>query len=73
MYVHLVCLFAPWTQGVNWACNKTFRSRPECFRNVLCMFRIRAVSRAGTYMYNLGHNILELYNVLVQIRKPQVK
>ena len=33
MHVHFVYLFAPWTQGVNWVYNKTFRSRPECLRN----------------------------------------
>ena len=29
-----VCLSAPWTQGVKLACNKTFRERPGCLRNV---------------------------------------
>ena len=45
-----VCLFASWTQGVNWACNKTFRKRPECLRDALCTFRLLVVSRAGTYI-----------------------
>ena len=50
MYEHFACLFAPWTQDVNWACNKAFRSWPECLRNVLCTFGLPAVSRAGTYI-----------------------
>ena len=28
MYTLRVCL-PPWTQGVNWACNRTFKSCPE--------------------------------------------
>ena len=38
------------TQGVNWTCNKTFRSRSRCLRKYLCTFRLRAVSGAGTYI-----------------------
>ena len=45
-----VFLCVPWTQGVNCACSKTFRSCPEYLRNVLCMFRWQAVSRAGSYI-----------------------
>ena len=44
MYVHFVYLFAPSTQGMNLACDKTFKSRLECFRNVLCTFRMSAIS-----------------------------
>ena len=50
MYVHFACLFALWTQGMKWTCNNTFRSRPECLRNVLCTFKMRTVSRPGTYI-----------------------
>ena len=49
-YVHFVYLFAPWTQGVNLACNKTFRSCPECLSNVLRTFRKKAISKTGTYI-----------------------
>ena len=44
--VHFVCLFAPWTQFVNWACNK----KSSRVSYVLCTFRLRAVSRADKYI-----------------------
>ena len=51
IYVFMfVCFFASWTHAVNWACNKKFSRCPGCPRNVLCTFRLRAVSRAGTYI-----------------------
>ena len=48
MCAFCVCL-TPSTPDANWACNKTFRSRPECLRKVLCTFRMQAVPRAGIY------------------------
>ena len=50
MHVHFVCLFAPLTQGVTWAYNRTFRSYPGCLMNVLCTVRLWAVSKVGTYV-----------------------
>ena len=42
-------------------------------RIALPFFPANKKSMAKGDFYNLGHNILELYNVLIQTRLPQVK
>ena len=43
MYVHFVCLFAPWKQGVNWARDFQKSSRVElgtfCVRSECRLFQ----------------------------------
>ena len=65
MYTLCVCL-PPGQRALIGSTNRTLRSRLGCLKSVLGTFELRAVSRAGTYIYN---RVQKIWEKLCKLRK----